>query len=126
MDVSSYRDLKVWQLAMQLSETVYRVTDGFPAKEMYGLTSQMRRAVVSVPSNIAEGHARDSTKEFLRFLSVAQGSLAELETQFVSRRLGFVSDTVITDLSTRSAEIGRMLRGLQKSLQAKLTLAPSP
>jgi four helix bundle protein len=127
MNVRSYRDLKVWQLAMQLTERVYRMTDSFPAREIYGLTSQVRRAAVSVPSNIAEGHARDSTKEYLRFLSVAQGSLAELETQVeLSKRLGFAKETDITDVLNNSAEIGRMLAGLRKSLSAKLAPGSSP
>ena len=132
MNVRSYRDLKVWQLAMQLTERGYRMTDGFPARETYGLTSQIRRAAVSVPSNIAEGHARDSTKEYLRFLSVAQGSLAELETQVeLSRRLGFTTEPDTMDVLNKSAEVGRMLAGLQKSLMTKLApgsvpLAPGP
>jgi four helix bundle protein len=125
MDVSSYRDLKVWQLAIQLSEMVYEVTDGFPSKEMYGLSSQIRRAAVSVPSNIAEGHARNSTKEFLRFVSIAMGSLAELDTQLeLSRRLKYVSETSFSEITERTAEVGRMLRGLQRALSHKL--APSP
>lgn len=125
MTVSSYRDLRVWQLSMQLAESAYRATEDLPAKESYGLTSQVRRAVVSVPSNIAEGHSRDSTKEFLRFLSVAQGSLSELETQLeLCLRLGYLSEIKTRDLMTVCAEIGRMLSGLQKSLQSKL--APDP
>lgn len=83
MSISSFRDLNVWQFSMDLAEKVYKLTQGFPKQEMYGLSSQMQRAAVSVSSNIAEGHARDSTKEFLHFLSVALGSLFELETQLV-------------------------------------------
>jgi four helix bundle protein len=81
MSFNSYRDLKVWQLSMDLAEHIYCLTDSFPKHEVYQLSSQMQRAVVSIPSNIAEGHARDFTKEFLRHLSIALGSLAELETQ---------------------------------------------
>jgi four helix bundle protein len=125
MEVSSYRDLRVWQLSMRLAEDVYRATEILPAKETYGLSSQVRRAVVSVPSNIAEGHSRDSTKEFLRFLSIAQGSLSELETQMeLCQRLGYMSETETHNILSVAAETGRMLSGLQKSLQTKL--APGP
>ena len=80
MEIKSYRDLRVWQAGMDLVVRVYRLTQGFPTHELYGLTSQMRRAAVSIPSNIAEGHTRESSKEYLHHLSIAQGSLAELET----------------------------------------------
>src|ERR1700691_3577747 len=79
--VKSFRDLDVWNLGVELAETVYRVTARFPKSELFALTAQMRRAAVSIPSNIAEGRARDSTREFLRFLAISRGSLAELETQ---------------------------------------------
>jgi len=81
MEIKNYRDLRVWQSGMDLVVMVYELSDKFPAKEMYGLTSQIRRAAVSVPSNIAEGHTRESTKEYLHHLSIAQASLAEVETQ---------------------------------------------
>ena len=77
MMINSYRELKVWQLGMQLVKDIYLLTRQFPNQELYGLTSQVRRASVSIPANIAEGHARESTKEFLRYISIAQGSLAE-------------------------------------------------
>lgn len=80
MEFRSYRDLKVWQLGMGLTKDVYRLLDKWPSVEKYGLCEQARRAVVSVPANIAEGHGRQTTKEFLRFLAIARGSLAELET----------------------------------------------
>jgi four helix bundle protein len=79
-EVRSYRDLTVWQLGMQITEDIYKLTTGFPADERYGLTSQLRRAAASVPANVAEGHARSSTKDFLRHLSIAIGSLAEVTT----------------------------------------------
>jgi four helix bundle protein len=86
----THKDLQIWQLGIELVETVYKVTAIFPASEMYGLTSQMRRAAVSVPSNIAEGAARQGQKEFIQFLYIALGSLSELETQFViATRLGY-------------------------------------
>ena len=84
----SYRDLLVWQKALELTVLIYRLSEGFPRTEIYGLTSQIRRASVSVPSNIAEGYGRGSRKEYLQFLFVAQGSLKELETQTIlSQRL---------------------------------------
>jgi len=83
MGVKSYRDLETWQVSMDLVAEVYRVTKLFPRDEIYGLTNQLRRAAVSVPSNIAEGQGRDSTKEFLHHLSMAHGSLCEVETQLL-------------------------------------------
>jgi len=80
MKITSFRDLRVWQLAMDLVELVYRLTRSFPRNEIYGLASQIQRAAVSVPSNIAEGHTREHTKEYLHHLSMSQASLAELET----------------------------------------------
>ena len=83
-----YQNLEVWQLAMELVEVIYKMTSQFPADEKFGLTSQMRRASVSIPSNIAEGHGRNSDKEFFRFLNIARGSLYELETQLeIARRI---------------------------------------
>jgi four helix bundle protein len=118
--MKSYRELKVWHLAMNLVVAIYKLTGRFPKSEVYGLTAQLQRAGVSVPSNIAEGHARDSTKEFLRHVSIAMGSLAELETQLLlARRLGFASPQVIDSMCEIADELGRMLRGLQKSLKAK-------
>ena len=94
--VESYRDLIVWQKSMELVERVYRMTRVFPKEELYGLSSQIRRAAVSIPSNIAEGQARKSTAEFLNFLSIAQGSRAEVETQtLIAQRLGYVTQNQI-------------------------------
>ncbi len=85
-----YRDLKIWQLGLEISTAVYRFTADFPKHEIYGLSSQMRCAAVSIPSNIAEGHSRGSTKDLLRFISIARGSLAELETQLlIAQNLGY-------------------------------------
>jgi four helix bundle protein len=87
--LNNYRDLKVWQTAMTLTENIYKITGSFPSRETYALANQLQRAAVSIPSNIAEGHARSSTKDYLRFVSIAQGSLAEAETQLeLSHRLG--------------------------------------
>ena len=91
MSVQHYRELIVWQKAIVLVEDVYRATNDFPKTEIYGLTSQIRRAAVSIPSNIAEGQGRNSTRDFLHFLSMAQGSLMELETQItIAERLGYL------------------------------------
>jgi four helix bundle protein len=126
--VNSYRDLLAWQLAMQLTEHVYRVTSTFPNKETYALANQLQRAAVSVPSNIAEGHARSSTKDYLRFISIAMGSLAELETQLeLSARLDYIDQPKLGELLAIADEPGRMPQGLRKSLQSKLapSLAPN-
>lgn len=114
----SYRELLVWQKAMALVTEIYRCTDKFPRAEMFGLTSQLKRAVVSIPSNIAEGQGRDSSKEFLYHLSVAYGSLTEAETQLqIAVNLGFLESEDATTLFDRSAEIGRMLNGLSRSIR---------
>jgi four helix bundle protein len=128
MAVSSYNDLLVWQKSMALAKQVYDATKAFPRDELYALTNQVRRAAVSVPSNIAEGHARDSTKEFLHHLSIALGSLAEVETQLIlSQDLQYLPNELLAELLNETSELGRMIRGLQKSLQRKLQpLAPSP
>lgn len=106
---------------MDLTERIYAVTNRFPEHERYGLTSQLRRAAASVPANIAEGNARDSTKDYLRFLAMSAGSLAEVETFIeLARRLTYFSDDIYQELLTHLEEERRMLRGLQRSLRAKL------
>jgi four helix bundle protein len=120
--VNSYKDLLVWQQSVDLTVNIYTLTSSFPKSELFGLASQIQRAAVSVPSNIAEGHARDSTKEYLRFISIALGSLAEVETQLViANKLQILNNEMMGELLGKTGEIGRMLRGLQKSLKAKLT-----
>ena len=122
-----FRDLTVWQKAMDLAANVYRVTNDFPADERFGLTSQMRRAAVSIPSNIAEGHARNSTGEFIQLLGYAKGSLAELETQAeIAERLQIITRERNCELNREMQEVGRMLSGLLNSLRFEvLTLASS-
>jgi len=121
MGLSSYRELKVWQHGIELTEQIYRATAEFPKHELYGLTSQMRRAAVSIPSNIAEGHSRESTKEYLHHLSFVLGSLAELETQItIAERLGYLPARGAGSLTERCDHLGRMLRNLQRSLRLKL------
>lgn len=114
--MAGYRELKVWQLGMSLTTRVYKLTGNFPQHELYGLTSQLRRASVSIPSNIAEGHARSTPKEMIRFCSIAKGSLAELETQIlVSIELGYSSADAAAGILESTTELGRMLSGLIRS-----------
>jgi four helix bundle protein len=113
----NYADLIVWQKAMDFVEAVYRATSAFPKEEIYRLTSQMRRAAVSIPSNIAEGQGRKSPREFHRFLSVAHGSVREIETQvLIAERLPYLDSATKSQLMERAAEIGRLLNGLMNSL----------
>jgi len=120
--IKSYKELRVWQRAMELAVVAYRHTSGFPQTERYGLTSQINRAAVSVVSNIAEGSERGTTKDFLRFISIAQGSLAELETQLMlGVRLEFSTDENTAPLLSLCDDVGKMLRGLQKSLEEKIS-----
>ena len=117
MAIKSYRDLIVWQKAMDLVEDVYKRTKRFPREELYGLTSQLRRAVVSVPSNIAERQGRNSTKEFLHHFSIAYGSLCEVGTQnLIAHRLGFLERRDVEVLDGLSSEVGRLINGLSNKL----------
>ena len=117
MSIKNYKDLTVWQKAMDLVEHVYRVPKEFPRDELYGLTSQMRRSAISIPSNIAEGQGRGADPEFLRFLKIAYGSLRELETQaMISRRLGFVQRDAAEALLDLGGEVGRLLNGLMNTI----------
>lgn len=122
MSVQSYKDLIVWQKAIDMFEMIYQVTRNFPKEELYGLTNQLRRAAVSIPSNIAEGHARASTAEFVRFLSIARGSLAEVETHLlIARRLAYLSNDQLAPILSLPIEINKMTNGLM----AKLVPNPS-
>jgi four helix bundle protein len=119
-DIRSFKELRVWQGAMGLVEGVYSLSLAFPAEENYGLKSQIRRAAVSIPSNIAEGHTRASTREYLNHLSIAQASLAEVETQLeIAVRLRYLSlqqvDSAVTDIQT----LGRQLHALRNALEAR-------
>jgi four helix bundle protein len=118
--VRSYRDLVAWKRAMALVLEIYRCTQGFPKTETYGLISQLRRAAVSIPSNIAEGQARLSTGEFKHFLGNARGSLMELETQVViAQQLGYFQPDEGGHLLAATAEVGRILNGLLSSLRSR-------
>jgi four helix bundle protein len=117
VQIKSHRDLVVWQKAMDLVVMVYQESKGFPREETYGLTSQMRRAAVSVPANIAEGQGRRLTGEFLQFLGNARGSLLELDTHFeLSLRLGFVGKENHASVRRQIQEVGRLINGLMRSL----------
>ena len=125
--IRSYRDLDVWKRGMQLTTLVYRLTASFPSSERFGLVPQLQRSAVSVPSNIAEGHQRDSTRDFSRFLSIGQGSLAELETQLIlAAELGLAGRADIDPLLATCAELGRMLNGMQSKLRQRLSPLPRP
>ena len=115
--VRNHRDLLVWQRAMELVVECYQLTRSFPKSETYGLSSQLQRAAVSVPANIAEGHGRRSTKSYLQFLSIATGSLSELDTHVeLAHRLGYVSEEYLHSTKQLLDEVGRMLSGLRRSL----------
>src|SRR5689334_17485281 len=117
----SFRDLVVWQKAMALATEVYRVTEHFPRAEMYGLTNQLRRAVVAVPSDIAEGKGRLSKREFIQMLARARGSLFEVVTQIeIGKNLQFVDEPSFARVSQQCAEVGRLLNGLIRAIRNSL------
>jgi len=117
--IKSYRDLRVWQLGMDLAVEAYRMTAGFPKHEAYGLSAQMQRAAVSVPSNIAEGHAREHRKEYLYHLSTAQASLAELETHAeLASRLDYCPLHHVTAFLEKADALGKQLRALRTALKS--------
>jgi four helix bundle protein len=112
-----YKDLLVWRKGIDLVKEIYRMTKLFPADERFGLVSQMRRAAVSIPSNIAEGQARRTTGEFIQFLSQAEGSLAELDTQLIlAEELGYAKATQVTSATELVSELKRMLNALRRTL----------
>lgn len=118
--LKSHRDLLVWQKAIELVVLVYRFSSEFPRNEIYGLTAQIRRASVSVPSNIAEGYGRGTRKEYIQFLSIAQGSLKELETQSIlAERLSYATSAQVASLLSEAERVGKMLGSLIRSLKAK-------
>ena len=115
--IKSYRDLVAWQKAMVLVTEIYRVSHKFPKDELFGLTSQLRRAAVSIPSNIAEGRGRSSLGEFRLFLGNAMGSLAEVETQiFIAQNLRYIDEATTSSLLDLASEVGRVLNGLIASI----------
>ncbi len=123
--IRSYRDLEVWKQGIVLAKGLYRATEKFPEHEKFGLTSQMRRASVSISSNIAEGHARGTPGEFQRFISIAMGSVAELETQIIiSLEIGYFAEGTSQRLLEQLDRIGKMLRGLHLSLGKRIPRKP--
>ncbi len=130
MSVSHFRELEVWQLAMALAKRVYELTAEFPRDERYGLTSQIQRSAVSIPSNIAEGNARLSTRDYARFISISLGSTAELQTQLLlAQALGLGAAVVIEEALDMCGRVGRMQLRLHQSLLRKLqpeSPVPSP
>lgn len=121
MSIQSYKDLDIWKRSCAVVTTIYRATDHFPKREMFGLTSQLRRAAISVPRNIAEGAARLYTREYIRFLSNALGSIAELETQLiVSIQLDYTTQQRIQGIMRELDEIGKMTRRLVQRLEERL------
>jgi four helix bundle protein len=120
--VKDYRDLIVWQKAMDLVEAIYQTTKSFPREEIYGLTSQLRRAAVSIPSNIAEGNGRNSTRDYIHFIGMAYGSLKEAETQIlIAERLHYIDSDHNSRLVQMTTEVARLISGLMNSLNRKIS-----
>ena len=119
-NIRSHKDLIVWQKALDFVENVYRFTSAFPDTEKFGLVSQMRRAAVSIPSNIAEGRSRGSRKDFAQFLHMALGSVSELDTQLeITRRLKFIEKEAYNETSSLLQELSKMLKKMIVSLKAR-------
>ena len=117
--MSDYQKLEVWQMAMRLVEEVYKRTRNFPKEELFGLTSQVRRAAISIPSNIAEGASRAGSREFLQFLHIARGSASELETQLLlAKNLGYLSEA--DDVMATLISVKRLVNGLIRSLKERI------
>ena len=113
--MKGYRDLIAWQKAMELVTEIYRISQRFPKEELYGLTNQLRRAAVSIPSNLAEGHGRNSPKEFHHFAGNARGSLLEVETQLeIALNLGYLPKEIANQLHVKTAELGKIINGLRE------------
>lgn len=119
--MKSYKELIIWQKSMELVTEIYLITNSFPKEEGYGLTKQMRRSAISIASNIAEGYGRFQTKDFIRFLAIARGSLYEFQTQvYISSNINLLADTAKDTLIIHSIEIEKMLNSLVKQLLSKL------
>ena len=122
MEQSSYHGLIVWQKAIELAVIIYNLTKKLPKEELYSLSDQIRRAAISIPSNIAEGQDRDTNKEFVRFLTISRGSKAELETQLlICVKVGFLKETEISEAMDLLKEIGKMLTSLINKLKTETT-----
>ena len=120
--LKSYKELVVWQKSYKLCKEIYRVTKKLPKEEVFGLSYDLRKTVISIPSNIAEGYGRESTKEYIRFLYIAYGSYCELETKLLlSIDLGYINEEDKEKIKSLGGEVERMLKGLIKSLKKKIT-----
>jgi four helix bundle protein len=118
--ISSYRQLEIWQKSLGLVTEIYEISSTFPKGEIFGLTSQIRRAAISVPANIAEGWGRKLTKEFIHFLRIARGSLLEFETHLmIAQNLGYIEAQLLDEMLAKSEEINKMVNGLISSLGRK-------
>ena len=127
MEQSSYRGLIVWQKAMELAVLIYNLTKKLLREELYSLSDQMRRAVISIPSNIAEGQDRDTNNEFVRFLTISRGSKAELETQLlICVKVGYLKEIEILEAMDLLTEIGKMLTSLIKKLKTEMGVCNTP
>ena len=125
MAIQSFRDLEVWKVAMDLAAECYKVTKTFPKDELFGMTSQIRRAAASIPANIAEGQGRDHTKEFLNFLSIARGSLMEVQTHLLlAQRVGLLNEADLQALLTLCERISQMISRLRQALEKKVNRGP--
>ena len=125
MAIQSFRDLEVWKVAMDLAAECYKVTKTFPKDELFGMTSQIRRAAASIPANIAEGQGRDHTKEFLNFLSIARGSHMEVQTHLLlAQRVGLLNEADLQALLTLCERISQMISRLRQALEKKVTRGP--
>jgi four helix bundle protein len=119
--ISSYRDLLIWQKGIQIAEAVYLLAKGLPAEELYALSSQMKRASISISSNIAEGYGRNSTASYINFLKIARGSVYELETQtFLAQKLGFVREEQLEEISALLEEESKMINSFIRKLEEKI------
>lgn len=124
MKINSYKDLIVWQKSMTLITDIYSISKNFPVTEIYGLTSQMRRAACSIALNIAEGYGRESTKNYIQFLKISRGSLFELETcLYISINLNYIKSEEITSINDKIGEIVKMLNALIKTLNGKIAVS---
>lgn len=125
--MGNFKELLVWQKAVELVTDIYSITEHFPNKESFGLTSQIRRSSISIPSNIAEGNSRRSSLDYIQFLKIARGSLAELETQIIiSQKLKYLDEETYEKLSFVITEIGKMLNSLIRSINQKLNIQTNP
>jgi four helix bundle protein len=127
VEVRNYKDLQVWQKSRQLVSAGYQITQTFSKEEQFGLASQLRRALISIPSNIAEGHSRHSTKDYVNFLSIAIGSLAEVETQFIlACDLRYANESEMQQIYAQIFELQKMLHAIRKKLKSPNPQSPIP